>query len=122
MTEAISKIMADFGAAVEHLLAGQEQEILRLRARVRELEAQAMPVAAVPEADDLRRIYGIGPVLEKRLRDLGICRFEQIGRWGDLEIEDYQAQLPEYPGRIRREAWVKSARDEYRKKYKRALL
>ena len=90
----------------------------RLSARLTELE----PVLPDGEpGDDLKRIYGIGPVLEARLNALGLFRYEQIGRWGDDEIEAFQAQLPEYPGRIRREAWVKSARDEYLRKYRHPL-
>ena len=90
----------------------------RLSARLAELEIRLPEREA---ADDLKRIYGIGPVLEARLNALGLFRFEQIGRWGDEEIEAFQAQLPEFPGRIRREAWVKSARDEYLRKYRRPL-
>ena len=90
----------------------------RLSARLAELE----PVLPDGEpGDDLKRIYGIGPVLEARLNALGLFRYEQIGRWGDDEIEAFQAQLPEFPGRIRREAWVKSARDEYLRKYRHPL-
>ncbi len=113
MREALAKPMEDLG----NLFEEQEREILALRERVRELEARLSP----PAADDLKRIYGIGPVLEGRLNGLGILRFEQIGRWSDEEIDAMQAQLPEHPGRIRREAWVKSARDQYRKKYKEVL-
>ena len=115
MREALAKLMGNLGTLFEE----QEREIVALRERVRELEAQLSPP---PEADDLKKIYGIGPVLEKRLRALGIFRFEQIGSWGDAEIDAMQAQLPEYPGRIRREAWVKSARDQYRKKFRTALV
>lgn len=103
------------------------KEFERLSARLEELEngLQARAPDGVPEregADDLKRIYGIGPVLEARLNALGLFRYEQIGRWGEEEIEAFQAQLPEFPGRIRREAWVKSARDEYLRKYCRPLV
>ena len=107
--------MRDLGTLFEE----QEREILALRQRVRELEVQLSPP---PEADDLKKIYGIGPVLERRLNGLGVFRFEQMGRWGEAEIEAMQAQLADYPGRIRREAWVKSARDQYRKKFRKALV
>lgn len=112
----LAHLVADLRAAAENLLA-----------RIAELERRlpAPPPVPVPEpspeADDLKRIYGIGPVLERRLHALGIVRFEQMGRWTDADIDAFQAQLPEYPGRIRRGAWVKCARDEYRKKYRRPL-
>ncbi len=85
--------------------------------------AMAATVGGAPAevADDLKRIWGIGPTIEKRLNEMGVYRFEQIGRWSDDEIERFQEQLPEFPGRIRRDAWVKVAREQYQKKYRQPL-
>ncbi len=109
-------------------IQAKDEEITSLIERLKDFERLSARLAelenGLPDregADDLKRIYGIGPVLEARLNALGLFRFEQIGRWGDDEIEAFQAQLPEFPGRIRREAWVKSARDEYLRKYRHPL-
>mgnify|MGYP005863885139 CR=1 FL=1 len=71
----------------------------------------AMPQAASPPAapDDLKRIKGIGPSLERKLHELGITRLEQIARLSAVEVERIDAQL-DFPGRIRRERWVEQAR------------
>lgn len=61
------------------------------------------------EADDLKLLTGIGPVLEKKLHTLGITRFSQIAAWEDGDIERMDTEL-RFKGRIRREGWVAQAR------------
>ncbi len=132
--------LPDLVAAQQRRLSRAEAELEARRVRTAELsclaemllapEPEAEPERAMaaavgaapgPVADDLKRIWGIGPTIEKRLNELGVYRFEQIGNWGDEEIERFQEQLPEFPGRIRRDAWVKVAREQYQKKYRRPL-
>ena len=62
------------------------------------------------EADDLRRIKGLGPKLVTLLAGLGVTRFAQIAAWDDAEIERIDAQLGTFKGRIRRDSWVEQAR------------
>jgi len=65
------------------------------------------PDAAAAE-DDLTRINGIGPVLHKRLNELGVTRFAQIAAWGAEDIGRIGGQL-KFKGRIERENWVEQA-------------
>ena len=67
------------------------------------------PAAASGEADDLRRIKGIGPKLATLLGTLGVTRFDQIAAWDDAEIDRIDAQLGTFAGRIRRDSWVEQA-------------
>jgi predicted flap endonuclease-1-like 5' DNA nuclease/Tfp pilus assembly protein PilO len=67
--------------------------------------------------DDLELIYGVGPKLAKFLNRRGIYYFRQVARWDNKDITRFEAQLPEFKGRIKREGWVKSARAEHLKKY-----
>jgi len=67
--------------------------------------------------DDLKRIRGIGPVLERLLNDLGIHRLQQIAEFGPDDVERVQAALQDFPDRIERDHWVEQARtliSEYR--------
>ncbi|WP_405221079.1 hypothetical protein [Lentisalinibacter sediminis] len=67
--------------------------------------------------DDLKRIRGIGPVLERLLNDLGIHRLQQIAEFGPDDVERVQAALKDFPDRIERDHWVEQARtliSEYR--------
>jgi len=59
--------------------------------------------------DDLQQISGIGPVLEKRLRSLGVHTFAQIAAWSDENIAWVDSYLS-FRGRIERERWVEQAR------------
>lgn len=69
---------------------------------------RAMPVPR--PRDDLKRIRGIGPVLERLLNDLGIHRLQQIARFGPEDVERVQAALTDFPDRIERDQWVEQAR------------
>lgn len=72
------------------------------------MEAQASASGAV-RGDDLKRIRGIGILIERKLKSLEICRYEQIANWTAAEI-DRISQLLDFKGRIEREAWVEQAR------------
>ena len=61
-------------------------------------------------ADDLKKIKGVGPGLEKTLNELGIYHFEQIAAWGPSDIEWVDARL-KFKGRITRDDWVSQAKD-----------
>jgi len=67
--------------------------------------------------DNLKLIHGIGPIIAKRLNAMGIFRFDQIATWTGSDMDAIQAKLPEFQGRIRRDNWVDSAKEEYLKKY-----
>ncbi len=62
------------------------------------------------KADDLKKISGVGPVLEKKLNDLGITRFDQIAGFSKADIDKVDEVL-NFKGRIEREDWVKQAGD-----------
>ena len=73
--------------------------------------------AAAPVKDDLKKISGVGPKLERLLNQMQIFNFRQIASWSEQEIDSVQAKLHEFPGRIRRDDWVAGAKREHRKKY-----
>jgi len=60
--------------------------------------------------DDLKLIYGIGPVYEKLLNKNKVTTFEHIARWKKADIEKYAELLGGFSDRIEREEWVKSAK------------
>lgn len=59
-------------------------------------------------ADDLKRIRGIGPVIERTLNELGIFHFDQIAAFDDDNIRWVDNYIA-FPGRILREQWVSQA-------------
>ena len=76
------------------------------------------PLLDSPAApDDLKLIVGIGPVLERMMQQLGVNSYRQIARWTERDIDEFNARLSEFPGRIRRDAWVTQARALHQAKY-----
>ncbi len=100
-------------------LAASRAESARYRQLVIDIENRAPPpiLAGVGEPDDLKLIVGIGPVLERMLHGLGITQFRQIAHWSERDAADFDAKLPEFPGRIQRDQWITQARELHRSKY-----
>ena len=100
-------------------LAEARQESARYRQLVIDIENNAPPpiLAGVGEPDDLKFIIGIGPVLERMLHNLGVTTFRQIARWSESDSAEFDAKLPEFPGRIVRDQWVTQARELHQAKF-----
>jgi predicted flap endonuclease-1-like 5' DNA nuclease len=73
-------------------------------------DPQKGPAQQASEADDLRRIKGIGPKLVVLLHSLGVTRYAQIAAWTDADIDRIDAQMGTFAGRIRRDGWVEQAK------------
>jgi predicted flap endonuclease-1-like 5' DNA nuclease len=100
-------------------LADARADTARYRQIVVDIERNAPPplLDAPGTPDDLKLIVGIGPVIERMLYQLGIGTYRQIARWSERDIDEIDARLPEFPGRIRRDAWVAQARALHASKY-----
>ena len=61
------------------------------------------------EPDDLKKISGIGPVIEKKLNEMGIYHFSQIADFGERDIELVNNAI-DFPGRIERDDWLDQAK------------
>jgi len=73
------------------------------------------------QADDLKKIDGIGPALADTLQKLGTRTFIQIARWKPEDIEKIAKKLETDPGRIKRENWIAGAKKQHYEKYKERL-
>lgn len=93
-----------------------------------EAEAPATEPEAVPEpvneassedatevsggggADDLKKLKGVGPALEKKLHAAGVTSFAQIAAWGPEDVAEMDDKLS-FKGRIERDDWIGQAKD-----------
>lgn len=100
-------------------LADARAEAARYRQLVVDFETNAPPslLGGPGSPDDLKLIVGVGPMLERMLQQLGITTFRQIARWSERDIDEFDAKLAEFPGRIRRDGWVVQARSLHQSKY-----
>src|SRR5690606_32889907 len=75
-------------------------------------ETKGEAKAPAPEAvkDDLKLIAGVGPVLEKKLHDLGYTSLTQIADLTPEQAAEIDEKL-DFKGRIEREDWVAQATD-----------
>ena len=85
-------------------------------ARMSEI-AQRTAGGAEPADDDLKRIHGVGPKLEKLLKGMGITSYLQVANLTPDDIETVTLALDAFPGRIERDDWVGSADALYREHY-----
>jgi len=67
--------------------------------------------------DDLKKIHGVGPKLEKLLKSMDITSFRQVANFTTDDIQYVTAALDAFPGRIERDDWMSSAAEEHSKKY-----
>jgi predicted flap endonuclease-1-like 5' DNA nuclease len=119
--DATTSPKADFAAERLDLLDRLERaraDAARYRQLVLDLENNAPPpLFGTGAPDDLKLIVGIGPVLERMLHQLGVATYRQIAHWSEPDIDNFDARLPEFPGRIRRDTWVAQARELHKSKY-----
>lgn len=60
--------------------------------------------------DDLKKIKGIGPKFEGDLNAKGIYYFRQIGAWKAADVRMVEDLIDSFPGRIKRDDWIKQAK------------
>jgi large subunit ribosomal protein L21 len=72
--------------------------------------AAAPAAAAVAGADDLKKLSGVGPALEKKLHAAGVTTFAQIAAWTEADVAAIDEQLS-FKGRIEREGWIAQAQE-----------
>ncbi len=65
--------------------------------------------AAETGSDDLKKISGVGPVLEKKLHALGIKTYAEITKWTDEDVARVDDEL-NFKGRIARDGWIDQAK------------
>lgn len=130
LEERVAVSTAEIGL-LHQTLHAREEEITHLHAELARRRATPEPAAPsppptpsaaeVPPAasprDDLRAIFGIGPVLERLLNNAGVTTYRQIALWTARDIEEITGKLSVFPDRIERDNWVQGAKDEHYRKY-----
>lgn len=75
-------------------------------------EARRPAAMAAPEgeADDLKKIKGVGPKLEKLLNSMGFYHYHQVAAWTGEEVAWVDDNLEGFKGRVSRDEWVDQAK------------
>ena len=79
--------------------------------QARQIVSGAMSLRVVPRSErhDLKRINGVGPVLERWLHGQGIYRFADLTALDDEAAAALSSKLEDFPGRVEREEWIRQA-------------
>lgn len=72
--------------------------------------APAPAPAPAPEGDDLSRIKGLGPKLQKLLPELGLSTFAQIAALTEADLAELDTKLGAFAGRPAKDNWVEQAK------------
>jgi predicted flap endonuclease-1-like 5' DNA nuclease len=101
-------IPAKLSDAIKERVAASTSQFDKEEAEPEKFEQKPIAGGNGP-ADDLKRIRGIGVLIEKRLNAMGVTRYEHVANWTSGDI-DRISQVLEFRGRIERESWVEQAR------------
>ncbi len=82
---------------------------VRDKPRKEEPALAALFEAPAGDPDDLKKITGVGPSLERKLKELGVTKLDQIANFSEEDLEKIDAALNS-KGRIQRDDWVGQAR------------
>jgi len=66
--------------------------------------------AETQSADDLKKINGIGPVMEKKLNEIGVFTFDQVSNMTEKEYHLLDSITGSFPGRAQRDDWAGQAK------------
>lgn len=98
----------DFGALTEAGLKAAAGEA-KNKGEAKKKKGKSKKAAAEGH-DDLQQIAGIGPGLEKKLKDSGITTIQQIAELSDQDIAHLEEEIIKFTGRINRDKWVEQAK------------
>jgi len=97
---------------VTEILTGgaKAKPVAKKAAKKAEPKKEAAPKAESADTDDLKRLSGVGPALEKKLLEAGVTSFAQIAAWTEKDVEEFGEKLS-FKGRIEREGWIDQAKE-----------
>ena len=78
------------------------------KAETPKAEAPKAEAPAAAGADDLKKLSGVGPALEKKLHAAGVTSFAQIAAWSPEDVAEMDEKLS-FKGRIERDGWIEQA-------------
>src|SRR5215472_12591641 len=81
------------------------------------LQIEPTKLAKEIPRDDLKKIRGIGPTVERVLNQMGIFTFRRIATWGASDMKRIADKLNTPPDRIKRDRWITEAKKEHYRKY-----
>lgn len=95
----------------EKSISKQDIAIDRIKEKASNIDFKRIGTSTEDEKDDLKKIKGVGPFIEKKLNALGIYTFKQIANFTDEDKDIVNEAIEFFKGRIKRDDWVVQAKD-----------
>ena len=105
-----AKILLGEDVKLDEKALKQAEELARVAAKAESIDFATIGVASASDKDDLQTLKGIGPFIEEKLNALGIFKFEQIAKMTSEIEEEVNIAIEFFPGRVKRDEWVKQAK------------
>jgi small subunit ribosomal protein S2 len=102
--DGISRAQGDSGIDVGSLEKPPVEELPQAKAEWEKFEPLAGPRGA---PDDLKKLHGVSPVIEKKLNDLGFFHYTQLAGLGEKDAQ-HLGETVGLPGRI--DTWIAEAK------------
>ncbi len=103
-------VMAAVGAGSAKAAAPAPKKAAPKKAAAKKAAPKKAAKAEAAGGDDLKRLSGVGPALEKKLHEAGVTTFAQIAAWTEDDVAAMDEKLS-FKGRITREGWIEQARE-----------
>ena len=89
----------------------KQEDLARVAAKAEKIDFGTIGVASASDKDNLQELKGIGPFIEEKLNALGIFKFEQIAKMTSKIEDEVNIAIEFFPGRVKRDEWVKQAKE-----------
>lgn len=113
--KAKAKAKADVEAAKAKTAKAEEEAkadaVSDVSAHEDEAKPELLAKARGGKADDLKKLKGVGPKLEKELNQAGVFHFDQIASWSKEQVVWADQHLVSFKGRVSRDSWVAQAKE-----------
>ena len=106
-----SETVSDELIAADEFVEEDDEQDVAAEPQMRQIIDEESADAEAEDKDDLKRIKGVGPAIEKTLNELGIYSFNQIAEMSEYEIDRVAQRLKGFRSRIYRQDWIGQARD-----------
>ncbi len=105
-TEAVQKIYSHIEKEVEV----EVEEVASMdSATAQNNLLNSIGTATEEEKEDLKKIKGVGPKLEKTLNSIGIYTFTQVSKMTEREYDLVDSLMTSFKGRAKRDQWAEQA-------------
>ena len=104
-----AKILIGEDAEIDEKALKKAEDLDRVAAKAEGIDFGVLGIASSSDKDDLQEIKGIGPFIEEKLNALGIFKFSQIAKMTSEIEEEVNVAIEFFPGRVKRDEWVKQA-------------